>query len=109
MSGFVKYFENGEKNMLFRIEDDSVLIKYNKIWNRIKRTLGIKFHSEPAYDEKYIKIKVKTFNVVVHTIFLGDEIPKEGMHYTCIAAINIDSVMKTDEKLPRCLFRRMLI
>ena len=27
--------------MSFRIEDDSVLIKYYKIWNKIKRTFGI--------------------------------------------------------------------
>ena len=32
--------------MSFVIEDDGVLIKYNKIWNRIKGTLGIKFHSK---------------------------------------------------------------
>ena len=32
------------------------------------------------------------------TNFLGDEIPKENMQYTCIACITIDSVMKMDEK-----------
>ena len=31
----------------------------NKIWNKIKKMLNIKFHSQPSYDEKYIKIKVK--------------------------------------------------
>ena len=30
--------------------------------------------------------------------FLDNGIPKENMHYTCIACINIDSVMKMDEK-----------
>ena len=28
--------------MPFRIKDDSVLIKYNKIWNKIKNTLNNK-------------------------------------------------------------------
>ena len=41
------------------IEDDSVLVKYNEIWNKIKKKLNIKFHSMPVYDEKYIKAKVK--------------------------------------------------
>ena len=45
------------------IEDNSVLIKYNEIWNKIKKTLNIKFHSMPAYDEKYIKAKVKNLTV----------------------------------------------
>ena len=31
MSGYIKYFENGGKNLSFIIEDDSVLVKYNEI------------------------------------------------------------------------------
>ena len=96
MSGYIKYFENGGKYVSFRIEDDSVLVKYNDIWNKIKEKLGKKFHSKPVYDEKYIKTKLKVFDGVVHTIFWVDEIPKEGVHYTCIAAKNIDSAMKMD-------------
>ena len=30
--------------------------------------------------------------------FLGGEVPKEGMHYICIACITIDSVMKIIKK-----------
>ena len=58
----------------------------------------MKFHSNPVYDEKYIKAKVNTFNCIVHTIFEGTEIPKEKVHYTCIAATNIDCAMKMDKK-----------
>ena len=68
MSGYIKYFENGGKNMSFVIKDD-VLDKYNKIWNKIKMTLNIKFHSTPIYDEKYIKGKVREFNGVIKTTF----------------------------------------
>ena len=39
MSGYIKYFENGGKNMSFMIKDDSVLTKYNEIWNKIKKTV----------------------------------------------------------------------
>ena len=31
MSGWIKYFENDGKNMSFKIEDDSVYLKYNEI------------------------------------------------------------------------------
>ena len=30
MNGYIKYFENGGKNMSFLIKDDNVLDKYNK-------------------------------------------------------------------------------
>ena len=85
MTGYIKYFENGGKNMSFVIKDDMYLNKHNEIWNKIKETLSIKFHSLPVYDEKYIKAKVREFNGMNKTHFLSDKIPKESMHYTCIA------------------------
>ena len=41
MSGYIKYFENGGKNMSFLIKDDEVWEKYDKIWDAIKNKLGI--------------------------------------------------------------------
>ena len=98
MSRYIKYFENGGKNMSFMIKDDRVFDKYNEFWNKIKKTLRIKIHSMLFYDEKYIKAKVREFNGVIKTNFLGDEIPKENVHYACIACITIDSVMKMEKK-----------
>ena len=97
MSGCVKYFENDGKNMHFVIIDDDD-DKYNEIWDKIKEILNTKFHSMPVNDEKYIKAKVREFNGVIKTNFLGDEIPKENVHFTCIACITIDSVMKMEKK-----------
>ena len=85
MTGYIKYFENGGKSMSFIIKDDYVLDKYNEIWDKIKETLSIKFHSMPVYDEKYIKAKVREFNGVIKTNFLGDEVPKENEHYITLA------------------------
>ena len=78
MTGYIKYFENGRKNMSFVIKDDDVLVKYNEIWNKIKETLSIKFHSMAVYDEKYTKAKVREFSGVTKTNFLGDKIPKKA-------------------------------
>ena len=50
MSGYIKYFENGGKNMSFLIKNDEVQEKYKQIWDVIKNKLGIKFHSEPIYE-----------------------------------------------------------
>ena len=99
MSGYIKYFENGGRNMSFLIKDDKVWEKYDKIWDAIKNKLGIKFHSEPVYEYKYFKSKVSEFNGVIKTNFLGNDMPKENMHYTCIACITIDSVLKIDKKI----------
>ena len=96
MSGSIKYFKNGGKNMSFVIKDNDVL--YNEIWDKIKEKLNIKLHSMPVYDEKYIKAKIREFNGLIKTNFLGDEIPKESMHYTCIVFITIYSVLRMEKK-----------
>ena len=77
MSGYIKYFENGGKNMSFIIKVDNVLEKYNEIWDKIKNTVNIKFHSIPIYNEKYTKAKVREFNGVIKTNFWDNEIPKK--------------------------------
>ena len=51
-----------------------------------------------VYDENYIKVKVREFSVVIKINFLGDEVPKENKHYTCIACITIDSVTRMEKK-----------
>ena len=47
MSGYITYFESTGKNISFVIKDGDVLGRYNEIWNKIKKTLNIKFHSMP--------------------------------------------------------------
>ena len=97
--------------MSFVIKDDDVLDKYNEIWDKIKGKLNIKFHSMPVYDGKYLKAKVREFNGLIKTNFFDDKIPKENMHYTCIAYITIDSVMRMERKnypqvyLEECKYR----
>ena len=41
VNGYIKCFDNGRKNMSFLIEDESVYLKYTKIWNKIKKLLNI--------------------------------------------------------------------
>ena len=37
MSGYIKYFDNGWKNMSFKIQDDNILVKYYDIGTKLKR------------------------------------------------------------------------
>ena len=98
MTGYIKYFERGGMNMSFLIKNNKVCEKYKQIWGLIKNKLGIKSHSSPIYDKKYLKNKVKEYDGVIKTNFLGNDVPKENKHYTCIACIAIDSVMRMDQK-----------
>ena len=95
MSGFIKYFENNEKNMSF-LADDDVILKYNKIQKKIQKLVGVEFDSQPVYDEKYIKTKVKISEDKVITKFTDNKIPKENNHYSCTAAICINSAIKVE-------------
>ena len=63
MSGYIKYFDDGGKNMSFKSEDDNVYLGYIEIWNKIKKASNIRFQSQCIYDDKYMKTKVNTFNV----------------------------------------------
>ena len=98
MNGYIKYFDNGRKNMSFSIEVESVHLKYIKICNKIKKSLNITFHSQPIHESKYIKTKVKTFGETINTLFSDNRVPKERNHYICIA-ICADSVLKIEGKV----------
>ena len=97
--------------MSFLIKDDEVWDKYYKIWDVIKDKLGIIFHSEPVYGYKYLKAKIREFNGVIKTNFLGNGMPKENLYYTCIACTTIDSAFNFDKKnhphvyLEECKYR----
>ena len=87
ISGYIKYSKNSGKNMSFLIKDDEVWEKYEQIWDVNLFT-----------KKKYLKAKLREFNDVIKTNFLGNDVPKGNMHYTCIACITIDLVMKMDKK-----------
>ena len=66
------------------------------------------FRSEPVYKHKYLKTKVREFDGVIKTNFLGKDMPKENMYYTCIACITIDSFLRINKKKSSTsLFRRV--
>ena len=98
MSGYIKYFENGGKNVSFFIKDDEVWEKYEKIWDVIKNKPNIKFHSLPVYDKTYLKAQVREFDDKIKTNFSRNEVAKQNVHYNCITCITIDSVLRMDKK-----------
>ena len=61
--------------MSFSIKNDEVWQKYGDIWNVIKNKLSIKFNSEPIYENKCLKTKVREFDSNIKTNFLGNGLP----------------------------------
>ena len=97
MSGYIKYFDDGGKNMSFVTDNKEIYEKYNEIWN-VKKLLKLKFTASPIRDDKYILAKLKIFHKINRTTFTNNVIPIEKNHYICIPAIDIDSVLKVDKK-----------
>ena len=98
MNGCIKYFDDGGKNMSFVTDDKEVYKKYNEIWEVVRKLLKLKFTVGPVRYDKYIIAKLKIFNRINRTTFTDDIIPFERDNYTCIPAIDIDSVLKIDNK-----------
>ena len=98
MSGYIKYFDDGAKNISFVTDDKEVYKKYNEIWNVVKRLLKLKFFVNSVRDDKYIIAKLKIFKNVNMTTFTNNVISIEKTHYTCISAIDIDSVLKINKR-----------
>ena len=61
MNGYIKYFDDGGKNISFVTDDEKVYEKYNEIWNVVKGLLKLKFTTSPIRDDKYILAKLKIF------------------------------------------------
>ena len=98
MSRYIKYFDDGRKNMSFVTDNEEVYEKYNEIWSVIKRLLKLKFTVNPIRDDKYILAKLKIFKEINLTTFTNNVIPIEKNRYIRIPAIDIDSVLKIDKK-----------
>ena len=95
---YIKYFDNGGKNMTFVTDNEKVYNKYNEIWEVIRKLLKVKFTVNLVRDDKYLVAKLKIFNRINRTTFNNNNIPIERNHYIFIPAIDIDSVLKTDNK-----------
>ena len=61
MNGYIKYVDDGGKNMSFVTDDEKVYEKYDEIWNVVKGLLELKFTVSPIRDDKYILAKLKIF------------------------------------------------
>ena len=99
MDGYIKYFDDGRKNMSFVTDDEKIYKKYNEIWEVIRNLLKINFTVNPVRDYMYLVAKLKIFNKINRTTFNNNNyIPMERNLYIWIPVIDIDSVLKIDKR-----------
>ena len=70
--GYVEHFDSS-KAMSLKANDNRLLKKYTKIWERVSSLMNIEFDSEPVYgdNDKYIKTKIKSYGDKINTNFQG--------------------------------------
>ena len=56
--------------MSFLIKDNEQLEKYNEIWDKVRNTIKKRCYSEPVYNEKYLKTKIKSMKEKPIHIFI---------------------------------------
>ena len=82
MNGYIKYFDDGGKNMSFVTDDEKVYEKYDEIWNVVKGLLKLKFTTSTIRDNKYVLAKLKIFRKKYITTFNNNNIvPIEKDNY----------------------------
>ena len=98
MDRYIKYFDDGGKNVSFVTDDEKIYEKYNEIWEVVRNLLKIDFTVNPVRDDIYLVAKLKIFNKINRARFNNNHIPIKRNHYICIPVIDIDSVLKIDKR-----------
>ena len=76
--------------MSFLIKDDELSEKYNEIWKKVRNIIKKESDSEPVYNKKYRKTKIKSHEI--NTNFHSVKMSKEGSQCICLLTPLIDSV-----------------
>ena len=99
MIGYIKSFDSN-KTMFFKVDDNKLLKKYNRIWEISTNLLNIEFDSEPVYgdNDKYIKTKIKMYEDRVNTNFQDKKVPKEDSSRKCLSLIVIKKIIFLNQK-----------
>ena len=77
MSAYRREFDE-TKYMSFLMNDEELFEKYNKTWEKVKNSLKKDFDSEPVYNKKYLKAKIKSYEGKLNTVFYNNKITNEG-------------------------------
>ena len=98
MNTYVEYFDKTSGYIKLLVNDKEIWKKYSEIWSKIKSLIKKEFNSEPVYNDKYIKTKIKIYNNRVYTNFQHNKIPKDNEYCACLPVILLDSIFVNSDK-----------
>ena len=116
MTGYLNIFEDGTRKMYFFTDNNEFLKRYTKIWEKISDLIDKKFDSDPVYNNKYINIKIRSYNNDIVTNFhdndnKNNKLPEKNKVYKCMSLISLDSIIKINKKyypqtlLQECVYK----
>ena len=78
----------------FLIKYDELLEKCDTIWDKVSADIKKELDSEPVYNKKLLKTKIKSYGDKVTDYY--KEIPKVDSNHTCVAVVSLDSALNKD-------------
>ena len=116
MTGYLNIFEDGTRKMYFFTDNNEFLERYTKIWEKISNLTDKKIDSDPAYSNKYINTKIRSYNNDIITNFhdidnKNNKLPEKNKAYKCMSLISLDSIIKINKKyypqtlLQECVYK----
>ena len=88
------------KSISFLIKGYELLKKYNQIWKKVKNTIKKEFNSEPVYNAKYLKAKIKSCNRKINTNFHNNKISKKGSYEKVQVFLEKCKYVVKEKKMP---------
>ena len=82
----------------FRIDDGKLLEKQKTISSKIEDLKDIEFYAFPAYNDRCMKTKIRTYGVKVYTIAHGLNMPEDSVEYKSFAIICIGFLLFYEKK-----------
>ena len=102
MNGYVNTFnvKEGDKDknnkfMCFRVDNEKLLEKYKAIWTKIENLKNIELNALPVYDDRHIKIKIRTYGDKIYANFRDLNVSEDDTECESSTVISIDSSWKS--------------
>ena len=89
---YIKSYDGKSKWRYFLIKNYYLLNKYNDIWSNVSNSKGKEFDSQPVYNKKFMKTKIKSYGD--QTTDFHDKETKAGSNYTSLAVIRLILFLK---------------
>ena len=80
------------------VKDEKVLKQYLKIRYKTKSLIKKELNSEPVYNDKYIRIKMKIYNDIIFTNFQHNKTSKDNKYCPRLSVILLGSICVNSNK-----------